>query len=281
MIEQNLESTQVFLRSHEARYNTVRSCLQQLTEAFGRNNPDEMFEEAAKLQGAVELLRDGLAPQDRPNWINTMLEELRKVHSNTQHPNRISWLVNILANCYSPAMNHQWNFQIADDGEFDFDGLYERHRLQSKLPALFDKLIVLLEKTVASDELDSRRVEHMLKILIATLKKNRMGSFAGMVFSWNFAATYLRKLCWELPNEIPGLRAFSTALRDTIQDITTEIDTEMGNVHEKMAKDVQEKLGVHLSVLQYTPFPALTDNSGIIDVEANLISHRDGPDKNT
>jgi hypothetical protein len=271
MAEPNYQSQQVFLRSHQVRYDAVKSCLQKLAEAFGNATDDDILARGAELHAAVESLRDNLSPQDRPPWMESMLNLLNMVRSNPGNPSRLAWLVQVLTNSYLPATNHEWGFQAVDDGAFDFDGLYEQHRTQSKLPQLFDKLIGLLEKLIASDDLDSRKVEHTLKILIATLKKNRNGSFVGMVFSWNFAITYLRKLCWELPKEIPGLRAFSTALRDTMQEITAEIDSEMSNVHEKMANDVQEKLGVHLSALQYTPLPALTNESDIIDVEATPI----------
>jgi len=270
MTEQNLQSTEVFLRSHQVRYEAVKSCLQQLAAAVSSNNKDEMLKRATELHTAVVLLRDTLTSQDKPKWIDAMLDELNKVRSNPQHPQQISWLVEILTRCYLPAMSHQWDFQIVDDGAFDFDGLYERHRAQSKLPQLFDKLIELLERIIASEDLDSRKVERTLKILIATLKRNRQGSFMSMVFSWNFAATFLRRLAWELPKEMPWLRAFSISLRDTIQEITTEIDGEMSDVYGKMEQDAQEKLGVHLSALQYTPLPALTNESDIIDVEAHL-----------
>jgi hypothetical protein len=271
MPEQNLQSTEVFLRSHQMRYDAVKSCLQQLAEAFGKNNQDEILQKGTELHTALLSLNDNLSPRDRPNWIKAALQELNKIQSNPNHAGRISWLVAVLTNCYLPAMAQQWDFQAIDDGAFDFDGLYERHRAQSKLPELFEKLITLLEKIVESEELDSRKVERTLRVLIATLKKNRQGSFMSMVFSWNFAATFLRKLAWELPKEMPWLRAFSNALRGTIDEITTEIDGEMGKVYEQMADDVQKQLGVHLSALQYTPLPALTNETEIIDVEANPV----------
>ncbi len=270
MPEQNFQSQEVFLRSHEVRYNAVKSCLQNLAAAFGKGKVDEILARGEELNAAVVSLRDNLSPQDRPTWIEGVLNLLNLVRAHPGHPERLSWLVQILTNCYLPATSHQWGFQSIDDGAFDFDGLYEQHRAQSRIPDLFDKLIGLLEKLVESDELDSRKVERTLRILVATLKKNRMGSFAGMVFSWNFAATYLRNLCWELPNQIPGLRAFSNALRDTIQEVSEEIDNEMCDLHKKMAADVQERLGVPLSALRYTPLPALSDESrsDVVDVEA-------------
>lgn len=112
--------------------------------------------------------------------------------------------------------------------------------------------------------------------MIAALACSRWGRPSMLVSRtastpWTRSFTYLRKLCWELPNEIPGLRAFSTAMRDTVQEITGEIENEMGDLHRKMAADVQEKLGVPLSALRYTPLPALTDESHAhtIDVEVN------------
>lgn len=90
--------------------------------------------------------------------MQNVITVLPNIEEHNGHPSRLEWAVQVLTDDFLRIMNHPWTFQPIDDGGFDFDGLYERHRSQSKLPELFDKLTGILERILASDELDSRKV---------------------------------------------------------------------------------------------------------------------------
>jgi hypothetical protein len=129
-------------------------------------------------------------------------------------------------------------------------------------------LTELLEKIVVCEELDSRKAIHALEIIIATLKKNRKGSFFSLICTWDFTAVFIKNVAWELLSEIPGLRAVVKAVRETM----SEINTAMDKLHQDVATDLHKKLAVEFPALKYCPLPlpeplALGDESGIIDVE--------------
>ena len=235
---------------------------------LGGPNQDDKTARANRVLAAAIALRDALAGADRPAWLEPITTATQGFAQNSAHPNCISALSDTIGKHYGAAIDHKWAFIPPDDGAFDFDGLYDQHESQSRIPELFDRLTELLEKIVQCEELDSRKAIHTLETIIATLKKNRKGSFFSLVCTWDFTALFIKNVAWELLSEIPGLRAVVKAVRDTMGEINTAMD----KLHKDVATDLHQKLAVEFPALEYRSLPLpepllLTDESDIIDVE--------------
>jgi hypothetical protein len=135
--------------------------------------------------------------------------------------------------------------------------------------------VEILEKIIRCDELDSRKIIHDLETIIATLKKNRNGSYFGVMGSWNFVSTYLYNLTWNAFSEIPVLKVLVKSLRETLD----EMNKEMGKVHEDMRTDLHDQLQADFPVLEYhtlpIPEPLLLTDETIIDVNTSQVNNGD------
>ena len=163
---------------------------------------------------------------------------------------------------YAAMLDHKWMFDFSEDGGFDFDGVFEKYEAQSRIPDLFDKLVEILEQVVQCDELDKRSVVRTLETMIATLKKNRKGSYFGVIGTWNFVATYLKHCAWNTLAEIKVLKVLTTSLRQTLDDTNKA----MAKLHEDMAGEFEKQLKVQLPALTYQALslpdpPALVDDT--------------------
>ena len=273
MPNQTNPTVEAFLRFVNERYNDFKSRLTELMQVLCLNDSAEKARRAKLALEAAKSLEAALASQDRPAWLQPLAAALQTYQPDQAH--LAQPLMQAIGNNCAAATNHQWAFDFSDEHPFDFDGLYERYEAESKIPELFDKLVELLDEIVQSGQIDSIRVLHTLETIIATLKKNRSGSYFGVLGTWNFVATYLKNIAWDTFLEVPILRVPVKALRETME----QLDKEVGKLQMGMQTELQKQLNAEFPALEYKSLPlpaplALTDET-VIDVEATPIDDRD------
>ena len=265
MSNQNTPSVEAFLRFVNERFNDFKNRLAELMQVLCMNDSAEKARRAKLAFEAAKSLETALASQDHPAWLSPLTAALQSYQPD--HPSLAQQLMQAIGNNCAAATNHQWAFDFSDESPFDFDGLYERFEAESRVPELFDKLVGLLNEIVQSGQIDSIRVLHTLETIIATLKKNRNGSYFGVLGTWNFAGTWLKNIAWGTFLEIPILRVLVKALRETLE----ELDKEMGKVQMGMQTELHNQLNAEFPALEYRPLPlpaplALTDET-VIDAK--------------
>jgi hypothetical protein len=268
MTNENSLDVDAFLRSVNQRFGDFKARLGELLDLLVMGSDEDKLAKAKETLDVATTLQSVLSPQDQPQWIGPVIGSLRSYIRSNGHVAHAPNLVTTIASNFDRAVNHKWAFAHSDDQGFDFDGVFRRHESESQIPELFDKLVELLEKIVRCEELDSRKVIHTLETIIATLKRNRNGSYFSVVCTWNFTATYLKNIAWNTLLEIPLLRIPVKALRETMD----QLDKEMEKVHENTQADLHNQLHAEFPVLVYRapPIPeplALTDGT-VIDVKA-------------
>ncbi len=221
MPNQTNPTVEAFLRFVNERYNDFKSRLTELMQVLCLNDSAEKARRAKLALEAAKSLEAALASQDRPAWLQPLAAALQTYQPDQAH--LAQPLMQAIGNNCAAATNHQWAFDFSDEHPFDFDGLYERYEAESKIPELFDKLVELLDEIVQSGQIDSIRVLHTLETIIATLKKNRSGSYFGVLGTWNFVATYLKNIAWDTFLEVPILRVPVKALRETMEQLDKEV----------------------------------------------------------
>ena len=238
-------SVEAFLRSLRERYTAFVSRLNEFMQIFCMDNSTEKQRRCKLVYDAARELENVLSSQDRPRWLQPLISPLQSYRPDNDGSARV--LMQAIADHYSAAAHHEWVFDSSDNKPFDFDGLYEKHKASSRIPDLFDRLIELLEKIVHSGEIDSVRMLRALERIIATLKRNRRGSFFSVVLTWNFTATYLKNFAWNVLTSIPPLQAPITALRETLVDL----DAEMCNLQTGMQTELHQEFGTEFPALEY------------------------------
>ena len=264
MTTQNGPDVDVFLRSVESRFQNFKTCLSQLLHLLVTGADNEKVAKAKETLDIATTLQSVLSRQDQPQWLEPVISSLRPYIQTNGSPGFATGLVTTIASNYQPTVNHQWAFEHSDGEGFDFDGVFRRCEAESKIPELFDRLVEILDKIVQCEDLDSRKVIHTLETIIATLKANRNGSYFSVICTWNFAATFLKKVAWSTFLEIPILKIPVQALRETLE----QTDKEFEKVHENMRSDMNNQLHAELPVLAYRPLSipeplALTDETVI------------------
>ncbi|MFH1919552.1 MAG: hypothetical protein ABIP48_06695 [Planctomycetota bacterium] len=242
------QSTEAFLGLVQERLDDLRGRLDELVQLLPQEDRDQKVTTARAALEAANVLNVALAREDQPSWLAAIREALSR-YCHTPGANHAVLVMNALTRHYVAIKEHSFDFGTSGVEPFDFDGVYERYRSESRVPELFDKLIEILEKIVQCKELDSRSVVEALETIIATLRKNREGSFFSMVCSWDFFRTYMKNVAWEQFESIPVLGPFVTALHTTIG----EMDKEMSNVYQGMNKDLIGRVSAEFPALTYQP----------------------------
>jgi hypothetical protein len=238
---------EAFLRLVEERFNGLKSRLKELVAVLSADDKQQKLGSAAKALKAAKTLQQALAQRDQPAWLAPLIQALQNYVSHEGQHRLGAALLEAIGLHYRAMVDHQWAFASSDGRGFDFDAVFHKYEAESNLSDLFDELVELLEKIVECEDVDSRRMIHTLEIMIATLKKNRKGSFFAIMGTWNFVGTYLRNVAWNALSDIPGLRVLVTSLRETLD----QVNAEMNKMHENMRSDLRRQLQADFPALEY------------------------------
>jgi len=242
-------SVEAFLRFVNERFQDFKCRLTELMRVLPLEDLNEKASKAAATLDRARLLRGALAERDRPAWLAPIESSFQQYCGSPRDQNLAVRLLETVARFFPAIDDHKWAFDFSGDEPFDFDGVYERFRAESRIPELFDKLIELLEQIVQSEEIDSRKIIQTLQTIIATLKKNRTGSYFSLIGTWTFVRSYLKNVAWEVISNVQVLGPLIAALRKTLE----ELDTNVCDLHQKMVSELQPKLTAEFPKIVYAP----------------------------
>lgn len=147
-------SVEIFTRFVSQRFAEVKDRYATLlTSLAGQDTAAKLTNAKATIE-AIRALEMALATQDHSPWLKPIHEALEHYIQQGGHVNSHASVMNRLAVNYGPCVSHEWVFDFSGDKPFDFDGLYRQYEEQSGIPTLFDKIVEVLEKIVASEALD-------------------------------------------------------------------------------------------------------------------------------
>jgi hypothetical protein len=261
----------------DERYIELKKQFDNFMSAMASEDKERKLSTAKSALEAAKNLRACLATRDYPIWLNPFADAIESYINNNGYNSLGTAIIRSIGFYYKDFENHKWAFDATESLGFDFDNVFERYESESRIPELFDKIIGILTEIINCPDLDSRKIIISLEKIIATLKKNRNGSYFGVMGSWNFYSSYIRNFAWETLLEIPVLRVPVKALRDTMD----EMNKEMEKVHENVKNELGNELQADFPVLEYhdieIPAPFLLEDENVIDVDATVVS---SPDKN-
>ena len=248
------------------RHRDFLAALDQLMRAMVCAAENEKSDHAKNTQLQIERLRLLLKKEAYPQWVEPLRNRLKEYAHNVRNFDFGALLIVEIGRWYTAIKNQEWD--MGGVPSVDFDAVYDKHYRESKIPELFDKLVELLEKIVESKEVDSRKLVQELEKLIATIRKNRNGSFFATMGTWQFARSFFTNVLWETLSSIPVLNVPFNALRKTVD----EIDSGMAEVHQKTSDELKSQVHSSLPMLEYKRPKALPGPAS----EGSLSAEGDG-----
>ncbi len=208
----------MFQRTISKRFADFQEALSKTVEAVANGHNEARKVIVQELYRCCKDLGDLLTPKDQPIWLLPILHAANGF-LRTQDQRTSKELLDAL-------LRH---FRLIepitlsdDDGQLlDFDALYVQIRDQGRTPELFDKLIELLERMIASGEIDSIGVEQALLHVLATLRANRKGSYVAVRQSIS-VAKYVKHLTRACLAKVPGIGEMLEAWDRMMEEVESE-----------------------------------------------------------
>lgn len=189
-----------FQRALDERYEQFRQCLAKVIAAFATQaNDGNRVNPAKELLAAAKDLHDYLAEQDRPAWLKQILGATNKYVRGPDSNNAHEFLRAVMETYTSIGK------VITNDHDpetLDFDALFTRFRDEQRLPELFDELIIIVGRIIASGEVDSIAALTALQQIVDLLRANRNGSFLAMKEAISVSG-FLKNLAFVLLEKVP------------------------------------------------------------------------------
>ncbi|WP_231613600.1 hypothetical protein [Pseudoalteromonas sp. SCQQ13] len=239
------ESVQFHMRFVTEKHQELIKTLDELVVALVGEKLEGKKNKGKEALTKANDLKASISKQDSPAWLPSLIQGLNHFQGNSW---KQTHLIDHLIKNINQIKSHKWVFENPTDTAFDFDSIYEHYKAESRLPELFNDIVRILEEIQASGELDSLVMIKGLGKVIATLKKNKDGSYFSINGAWEFLITFLQNYMWGELSKIPVLGTAMEALEKTIKETNEEmfkvhanVQTEMENVVETEIKGLKNK----------------------------------------
>ena len=232
-------SVEFHMRFVTQKHNELKGSLKQLVNILVSENLEEKKTQAKKSLDMSNDLRAAISDQDCPSWLNSLIDALKQFIGGRSNQNGL--ITHLITNL-SQINNHKWAFDAQAEKSFDFDSIFEHYKAQSRIPELFDKIIEILEEIQSSGEVDSVSMMTALGKVIATLKKNKDGSYFSLNSAWAFLISFLKNYMWGELSKIPVLGTAMEALEKTIKETNEEMFKVHSSVQSEMKKTVESEV---------------------------------------
>jgi hypothetical protein len=232
----------------QEKHEQLKSQVIALSKVFVEENIDSKKIQADKCNSAAEDLARALSVKDQPDWLKEIIRWTKWYSVSYKSPDATFSAFQKIIPLIAQLNSHQWAFtENSDDEDFNFDQLYERHKKDGRLEELFDSLINIIVRIVATGEVDSIRAKTDLERLVALLQQNKNGSYFSIMASWEFLRGFLKNTTWAAIDSIPVLKQLKKGFEDTVD----EMDIELEKVHESIKGEMKSKYNTAVHSLTY------------------------------
>lgn len=233
------DSVQFFLRFVDQKHSELINSLSELVHALVGEDVKKKKSRADVVLMKANDLKSGLSNQDFPNWLKPLIQILSQFQNGSKSQQA---LIDFILKNERNIKNHNWNIDSQHEYAFDFDSIFEHYKSESRLPDLFDEIISILEKIKASGEIDSISMLNSLTKVIATLKKNKNGSYFSMNSAWSFFTSFLKYYFLAEISKLPGLGSFVEALQKAADETNQELININHEVKQEMKNAVEDEI---------------------------------------
>lgn len=186
---------------------------------------------AVKVQSHLVSIGELVPASHLPTWFGELKQKsFEYSNGRLQGQDFLKAIINLLPEIKA----HIWLSNDPSTSGFDFESIFVDCRSNSRIPELFDELILALEKIRDSGALDSRSMIDALSKLISTIHIGKSSSCFSMDGAWQFLCSFAENFLWNELSKIPLLGSLTEALRQTMKETEIEIT--------KLYKDVQNEM---------------------------------------
>ncbi|WP_447555585.1 hypothetical protein [Vreelandella sp. EE22] len=228
----------------EKHQELIKSLDELVNNLVGEKLESKKTKAKVSLQKANDL-KASISQQDCPSWLPSLIQGLGNFVSGQWNQ---SHLISHLIKNIELIRGNKWVFDNPSESAFDFDSIFEHYKSQSRLPELFEEIIKILEEIQGSGEVDSVAMMTALGKVIATLKKNKNGSYFSINSAWSFLMSFLKNYMWAELAKVPVLGTAMEALEKTISEtneemfkVHSDVQSEMKRVVESEVKALKQK----------------------------------------
>lgn len=162
-----------FQESLNKATSEVTMHLRHVLGTVTRNDPDALFQEVQDLKAKIQNLE--FMVNNKPKWLLQLHQAVSTYLGNRDPVQLNRSLAEIRV---QEIIVSDLEAEDTDDFDFDIDGIFDRLRNDSKIPALLDKIIDNIGKMLENDEIENHYVVRTLERLKAILEANKNGSYA-------------------------------------------------------------------------------------------------------
>lgn len=240
----NNTSVEMFTRLIQSKFVEFRDALQVLLGKIVLEDKDAKIDAVKNLSTKTTFLIELLDAKDRPQWLTTINSACANFNA-TQDTVRLHSSITPVIH---QAINHTWRFDNPTSLGCNFDAIFKKYKDESRLNELFDSIVSILEQMVDDGHIDSITVLKNLEKIIATIKRNKNGSYFSMMSTWQFFLHFMKNVLWEELTSIPVLGSLLKALETT----ANEMDQELVSLHQNIQKDMEEEFKIPVQALSYS-----------------------------
>jgi hypothetical protein len=239
------ESIEFFLRFLKDKHQLFVASINELLAKLVEENKEAKKLAAEKAMEAAITLKNNLSDQDVPGWLSHSIKSIDWYLRNVDTSGVNNGLLTRLIDDHKAMKSHQWKFDSAETIlAFDFDSIYEKCKIESRLDELFDNIISLLQKIINSGEVDSIKTVRTLEKLIATLKMHGKASYFSLHSMYDFMLQLMKNVLWAQLESIPVLGPIAEGLRKTIEETGVELENLQINMKEQMTSRYESEFNL-------------------------------------
>lgn len=249
------QATKLFIQTLQQHQQNILNVLEELIKILPLSNEEKKTTIAKQALDAVDYL-NALIPNNQPAWSNPLSHQLGKF---VEHPTQFASNLNSTLVHYFPSVKSYDLTHLLEDNNsvFDIDEIYKKCRDESNLPALFDKIINILEQLCSSEDIDSKSMVKALEKLLKSLEKSKNGSLISIKNAWEFLKIFLENYIIGELEKIPALGTLLVALINTTNEMSDEIiqldkkvQEEARHVFEEEIKSLPRGSSLHITYTQ-------------------------------
>ncbi|WP_454838184.1 hypothetical protein [Pseudomonas mohnii] len=211
--------------------NTLIDYTANLLQKMAGEDISEKRVLAGKVQSHLASIGQLVPESQLPTWFGELKNKsLEYSNGRMKGQDFLSDIIRLLPEIKA----HTWLSNDPSTSGFDFESIFSECRVNSRIPELFDELILALERIRDSGTLDSRSMIDALSKLISTMHIGKSSSCFSMDGAWQFLCSFAENVLWNELSKIPLLGSLTDALRQTMEETQVEIT--------KLFKDVQSEM---------------------------------------
>lgn len=236
------DSVKYVLDMIREKHQALIQSIAYLANSLVSNNEAEKTSRLDISIAATKNLQGMLTQSNMPQWLVSFRQILE---GHKQRPSAQT-VNNFLMTNMQEIKGHIWEFDINESNSFDFDSIFEKHKLESNLPDLFDDIIKKLQEIYDTGEVDSVKMMNGLEKVIATIKKSKDGSYFSLNSGWQFMLDFLKNYMWQ---ELGNLSFFGPMFK-ALEQTLNKTNEEMFKVHMAVKEEMERTVGAEIKALE-------------------------------